>query len=212
MTYETIPLPSKAKKISGQCFGRLTAITPVGHKKVAGMLWLCICECGSDCVVVATKLISGHTKSCGCFSGQTSGDRLRTHGMTETKEFMTWRAMIQRCEDSRGTGYRLYGGRGISVCTRWRNSFIAFYDDMGDRPSPKHSIDRIDNDGNYTPSNCRWATRIQQGRNTRANHMITYEGRTHCLVKWSEIRGIHRNTLSTRLLRGWTVERALTTP
>jgi len=132
------------------------------------------------------------------------------HGMSNTRVFKTWLRMIDRCKNDRqGT----YGKRGITVCQRWLDSFEAFYQDMGDPPSPGHSIDRYpDNDGNYEPSNCRWATKIQQARNTSRNTILTMGGKSKTLAEWSEITGIKEPTICVRLASGWSHERALSEP
>ncbi len=121
--------------------------------------------------------------------------------------------MVQRCYKPGATKYEHYGGRGIEVCERWRNSFEAFIEDMGECPSRKHSIDRIDNEGDYEPDNCQWATQTQQGNNTRANHVITFDGKTMTMKQWANKTGIKYSTLAARLnILGWSVERSLTAP
>lgn len=135
------------------------------------------------------------------------------HGMTGTPEFNTWSHVIARCTNPRSKDFPRWGGRGITVCDEWRSSFLNFYRDMGPRPSPSHSIDRIDNDGAYEPGNCRWATQAEQQRNRRNNRWYTHEGETLTLAGWSERLGIPYFTLRTRLDQlGWTVDRALSTP
>lgn len=128
-------------------------------------------------------------------------------------EHQTWTNMRRRCADRSKPEYKNYGGRGIKVCARWRNSYEAFLSDMGRRPSSLHSIERIDNDGNYEPKNCKWALRYDQARNRRDNIPITFMGVTKCRADWADDLGISRTTLRGRLDRhGWSVERALTTP
>jgi hypothetical protein len=134
------------------------------------------------------------------------------HGATKagkaTSEYIAWRQMRLRCEDPKNISFSSHGARGISVCSRWA-AFSAFLDDMGPKPSPKHSLDRVDNDGNYTPSNCRWADRKTQGRNRSDNHLITLGGVALILTDWAEKRGLNRSTVNARLRRGWSPERAL---
>jgi hypothetical protein len=132
--------------------------------------------------------------------------------MSRTREFRIWNLMIQRCTNPGNGNYHYYGGRGIRVCDRWRESFGDFLADIGRAPSPGHTIDRIDNDGDYEPGNCRWATQSQQARNTRANHFVTHRGRTQTVIEWCEETGIKKNCLLTRLRRGWSAEKALTAP
>jgi hypothetical protein len=135
------------------------------------------------------------------------------HGMHDVPEYPIWQAMVNRCTMPANPAYRHYGGRGITCCQRWLDSFQAFFQDMGKRPSLKHSIDRIDNDKGYEPGNVRWATRVQQARNTRRNVFLEWNGRRMTVVEWSNEVGLDRVTLWQRLFTlGWSVERALTTP
>lgn len=137
-----------------------------------------------------------------------------THGHasngTTSKTYSCWYSIIQRCTNPNTTHYNCYGGRGISVCERWKK-FENFLDDMGECPSGKQ-IDRINNDGNYEPGNCKWATRKEQCRNTRQNHLLTFNGETHCVTEWAEIKSISVGTLRSRVSRNWSIERALMTP
>lgn len=129
-----------------------------------------------------------------------------------TQEFRAWRQMRSRCYDSNMNGYENYGGRGISVCDRWIDSFENFLADMGRKPSPKHSLDRINNDGNYEPSNCRWASKLEQDNNRRTNRFLELNGKRMTLAQWARSLNINVVSLSSRLRKGWSVEKALTTP
>lgn len=142
------------------------------------------------------------------------GENLRKHGLTGTPEHRSWLSMITRCHGSHPSrsDWHLYQGAGITVCDRWRASFAAFLEDMGQKPSPRHSIERIDSAKNYEPSNCIWASPKQQARNTTRNRRITLNNETLTLSAWAERTGLKRETISDRLGRGWTIERALTTP
>ena len=144
----------------------------------------CRCQCGTVRVVQETKLKSGRWQWCGCI--------FPTNGMPEWKKALRriWLKMIDRCQNPANKGYPRYGKRGIRVCESWRNSFDAFCTNMGPRPSAEHSIDRIDNDGNYEPNNCRWATRTEQARNRSDNHEVTIGGSTKCLKAWVVEKGI----------------------
>jgi len=131
------------------------------------------------------------------------------HGFSRLKEYKVWGGMIDRCENPKNPSYKNYGERGITVCGRWRNSFVLFYEDMGPRPSVKHSLDRIDNNGSYYPDNCRWATQTEQCNNTRYNVRITIKGRTETLSDWCRILNLNYGRVKMRLVRGWGKERAL---
>lgn len=205
-----------ALNISDQRFGRLVAVESVGSNLTNGRQWLCACDCGASCVVPAGRLRAGKTRSCGCLNDETRGKqcvaRNTKHGMREHELYHIWWAMICRCENPLTDGYHRYGGRGISVCDRWRHDFALFVQDMGARPSSKYSIDRIDSNGNYCPENCRWSTMKEQQRNRSTNRLVTYHGETKILIEWSEQLGMSYNVIRDRLHRGWTPDRAFETP
>lgn len=160
--------------------------------------WICFCRlCGTERRVRGISIRSGVSVSCGCVKSA-------THGMSKSTEYQIWRGMLGRCYLKCSPSYRNYGGRGITVCDRWRNSFEAFIEDVGDRPSPVHQLDRWpDNDGNYEPGNVRWATKIQNCRNTRINLWLTIGGVTKTLAEWSEVSGLDNATITGRIRRGW---------
>lgn len=167
----------------------------------------CLCRCGNTLTVKFWKLtgVGGHRvlESCGCLKGT----------KTEQDTYKIWAGMKRRCTQPNSDAYKNYGGRGIKVCERWFNSFPAFLMDMGSRPSTKHSIDRIDNNGDYTPTNCRWATQKEQSNNKRTNRMIEIDGKTQTLTQWCEEYQIKYSTVENRLRRcNWAIKEALITP
>jgi len=199
----------------GQRFGRLLVLGYVGVGSYSSSLWLCLCDCGKETFVTASCLQrSRGTKSCGCLQREWSSRKAKarkTHGMTGSREYISYQAMLTRCENEKASDYKNYGGRGISVCKRWRDSFENFYSDMGTRPEGT-SLDRIDNDGNYEPGNCRWSTRLQQGNNQRTNRFLDHDGRKMTVSQWSRETGIVAATIKTRLRKGWSIYDALTKP
>lgn len=199
------------KDLSGQKFGRLTAIKIVGKNKNGSRQWLCKCECGNDAVVDQHRLSSGHTKSCGCISKE----MYYVHGLSRSRINKIYRGMRGRCYNKKLKSYKDYGGRGIKICEEWlddEKGFMNFYRwSMENGYSDNLTIDRKDVNGDYEPFNCRWVDRKTQQNNTRRNDYIEFNGETHTLSEWAEIVGIKNKTLYTRLYYyGWSVERALT--
>ncbi len=197
-------------ELTGQRFHLLTVVQRSATKPNQ---WDCRCDCGTEWTVHGPSLVSGNTGSCGCWGRSILGKNTKTHGRRHTPEYESWASMIQRCTNPNNPSYPRWGGRGITVCRRWRQSFAAFDADMGPRPSLKHSIDRVDNHGNYTPKNCRWATPHEQSRNTSRNLILVLHGRAQILSDWARELNIGQSTLWRRLnIHGWSVERTLTTP
>lgn len=199
---------------AGSRFGRLVLIG-VSAKRTSDNRTLheFRCDCGASAFALLKYAIAGATRSCGCLRSELvasrAAQRNRTHGMSDRPEWHIWSSLRRRCFD---LSHPHYGGRGIQVCERWANSFEAFLEDMGPRPTARHSIDRIDNNGNYEPSNCRWATATQQCRNTRVNRLLPFNGEMLCLADVAERVGISSGTLAHRLGDGWSIEDALNTP
>lgn len=191
--------------ITGKRFGRLVVIRYVGDKA-----WECQCDCGKKTTGYASDMKRGFKKSCGCLRHEVCKAIHVTHGMSYSPEYRVWAAMLDRCRLKTDAGYKNYGGRGIEVCDRWYD-FANFYSDMGPRPSG-YTIDRINNDGNYEPGNCRWATRAEQNRNSRNCHWLTVDGETKLIIDWSRQYGIGEGIIRTRLIRGWSVEDAVKLP
>lgn len=198
----------------GQTFNRWTVIGgPVYFpaSKYAKVGWLCRCECGTERPVLAHSLRKGFSKSCNCWRDEVASRLFVTHGQHGSYEYQSWQHAKDRCYNVNNQGYADYGGRGITVCDEWRSSFERFYADMGPRPKG-HSIDRIDNNGPYSPENCRWANPYQQTRNTRRNVRITFNGLNLTLTDWAITAGIPYERLRSRMERGWPIDRALTEP
>lgn len=188
--------PANALKIAGQKFGRLTAVERAGQDRYQRALWMFRCECGTAVVAAAYRVRSGHTRSCGCLKVGAI-----THGKSRTPTHNSWVAMKARCGDAKNKQYRFYGGRGIVVCDRWRDSFENFLADMGERPAGT-TLDRINSDGNYEPGNCRWATIEEQQNNRRGSIRATLCGVTRTVTQWCNALGINRDRVYGRIRRG----------
>lgn len=193
-------------ELVGVNYGRLTVVAFAGVSN-KNSNWECLCACGVRVIVNRCNLRSGHTTSCGCAQIESR----RTHGMTGTPEYMAYRSMLARCYNRKTSGYSNYGGRGIRVCARWRGSFELFLTDVGLRPSVKHSLERLDNNGGYEPGNVEWANKAAQCRNKRTNRWITAFGRTQCIKDWAIEFKLDLDTLRARLVRH-SPEEALTWP
>jgi hypothetical protein len=199
---------------TGHRYGRLVVLerqpnkeTPTGPQA----RWLCQCDCGNRVVVLGAGLAKGArgkggTRSCGCLVRE----KPIKHGKSHDRVYRIWHMMVQRCGNPNNTHYASYGGRGITVCERWRD-FVNFYADMGD-PPPKHTLDRIDNARGYGPDNCRWVTMKVQGNNRRTNTILSLNGVKRTMAEWAESTGLGKPCLMNRLARGWSIEKALTEP
>lgn len=204
--------PVNFQNLIGKTFERLTVISRAPNGKNWKVRWNCECTCGNTTIAHAHSLRSGRTQSCGCLHREQITQRNITHNMTKSPEYSSWHHIIDRCCNPADKGYKNYGGRGITICDKWRKSFKAFYDYIGSRPSPKHSIDRINNDGNYEPGNIRWASKKVQANNSRHNHHITINGKTKNIAQWAKTVGLNRGTLLYRIKAGWPPVKALFTP
>ena len=192
---------------TGRKFNRLSVLSKVPAKAGRrGMIYECECECGTKLNVAAKSLKKGQV-SCGCFVGEYHGE-----SYPPTAEYIAWRSMIGRCYLKGGIGYENYGGRGIGVCDEWRRSYLAFLGHAGRRPSEKHSLGRINNDGNYEPGNVRWETDEQQLNNKRTNAFVEFGGRRLTHRQWDRELGLPSGMTGCRINRGWSAERAMTTP
>lgn len=198
-----------APNIAGQKFHRLLVIERAPNRR-RRIHWKCICECGNVSVVQSSSVTSGRTKSCGCLSREGHRTGPVTHGMSHTSEYKVWGSMKRRCNDPNHPAYEHYGGRGISYCVEWQE-FAKFYQDMGARPKGL-TLDRIDNDGDYEPGNCRWATRFQQNNNKRRTRYVELNGERMSLTEAMKVTGckLYRTAAFARIRNGWSVIDALT--
>lgn len=195
--------------VVGQTFARLTVIANEPTRDGRSYI-RCLCSCGNELVTMATSVRRGLTKSCGCLNAEHRGRGLRyKHGASNTVEYRLFRDMCNRCYLPSRNCYKNYGGRGIIVSPEWRHDFEQFLKDMGPRPSPLHSIDRIDNDGPYSKDNCRWATREEQANNMRSNRLLTWNGQTQTMAEWCKLYDKDYMRVQSRLNQGWTLEDAL---
>ena len=181
----------------GKSFHRLTVIESAGQNEYKQTVWRCVCECGNEKVAIGTRLKGGYTKSCGCLNKEAVKKANTTHGEKGTPVYNSWMGMIQRCTNKKHEKYKHYGARGIKVCERWRK-FENFFGDMGKRPKEK-TLDRLDVNGNYELSNCKWATHTEQHNNRTNNKRLTVDGETKTIAEWAEITGqdyhvIHERT------------------
>lgn len=206
----------KVKNLIGQKFGRLTVVELDKFNKRSGVYWVCECDCGNINTVRSDSLTSGNTKSCGCLASEQriiNGKSNAKHGMKGSKIYNSWQAIKKRCYNKKYENYNRYGGRGIKVCDEWLNDFVSFYNwSIENGYKEDLTIDRIDNNGNYEPNNCRWVTTKIQNRNTSQNIIITFNNKTQCLTDWAKDLGMNRAVLNYRIKKGWSIEKAFTEP
>lgn len=206
-------IPASFKDITGQRFTRLVVVSRAGSDSNGNAKWNCLCDCGNATTSSGFTLRNGEAKSCGCLTTEQLIARATTHKKSHDAEYRCWAGMLQRCDNPKTSRYSRYGGRGIKVCERWY-CFEDFYADMGPRPTRDHSIERINNDGNYTPGNCRWATSKEQNHNKSSNRIVEYRGQEMPLQTAIELANspVNRNTVQGRLRRGWSVALAIEAP
>lgn len=193
----------KTKDITGQRFGRLTVTEFCGRDSKGRMLWKCRCDCGTEKVVLANKLLTGRTKSCGCLRNELSKERMTRHGMYGTRLYHIWANMIQRCSNPKNISYQYYGGKGIIVCEEWKRFPTFAKWALANGYNDNLSIDRKNSDGNYEPGNCRWATNFIQCNNKSNNRRITYNGRTYTAAEVAKETGDDYFAVISRIKRGW---------
>ncbi len=191
----TVPVSTIEKPLR---FGRLSVHAIVRRASV--LYYCCRCDCGTEKEIAKTSVASGRTKSCGCLEREARLTSSKTHGMSRTATYQTWLSLVRRCTEPSESGYQQYGGRGIKVCERWLK-FENFFADMGVRPRGT-SIERTDNDGDYSPENCRWATTAEQARNTQRTIKLTIGNETLCLTDWAKRAGLKYSTLHAAHRRG----------
>lgn len=195
------------KDLTGKMFGRLTVIQYLGPNSTSHTYWRCKCSCGNVTDISGSSIRRGASRSCGCLRQEL----LTTHGLTKHPDYKIWKLMMQRCHKPNDQNYPDYGGRGIEVCKRWRESPANFFEDMGPRPQGL-SIDRKNNELGYFKENCRWTDMRTQNGNRRSCIQVTYRGKTQCLTHWARERGMRDDTLARRLKAGWNLKEALETP
>lgn len=205
---------AKMKDLTGQRFGRLVVLRPGSQESNHTYKWICKCDCGTIKEFKRCNLRDGNTKSCGCYRAE---HHYKTHGMTDTRLYRVWNDIKMRCYQKKHINYADYGGRGIAMCDEWHYDFVLFkdwaYENGYDETAPrgKCTIDRIDPDGNYEPSNCRWVNMTVQANNKRRTKRYEFNGEAHTLAEWSAIKHIKPNTLRHRIvLAGWPIDKALT--
>lgn len=201
---------SKVQNLVGLRFGILTVTERASNGKHGDAMWVCRCDCGNTLTVRAGDLRCGHTKSCKCMKEVWNSEKHKSHGLSKTRLHKIWCRMIDRCYNPNHSFYHRYGQRGIRICDEWRDDFQSFYNwSMANGYFDGLTIDRIDNDGNYCPENCRWITMLEQHQNTSDVHLVTVNGRTQNVTQWCNELGLKRSTVYQRLKRGWKPERAL---
>lgn len=209
--YHTMPTRKSFQDLTGKVFGRYTVQSFAGQRNQKRSQWLCLCSCGTTKIVLGQSLICGHTESCGCYAREVSKKK-RKHGFSGTPEYKTWIGIKSRTLNPKNTAYKNYGAKGITMSQEWFKSFEQFLKDMGSKPSKKHSIERIDNLGNYEANNCIWALPHIQARNRNITTLYEYKGFIGSATEWSAITGIKPDTFRGRIDCGWDIERIITTP
>lgn len=199
--------------LSGRRFGKIVVESRSGTDASGHTTWLCKCDCGKTTIVRGSHLKSGNTTSCGCVVAELLREKSTKHGLEHTRIYRIWKDMLSRCYNPKNNRYNRYGKRGITVCEAWKNDLQTFYDwAVTNGYNDNLSIDRIDNDGPYSPENCRWATVKEQMNHTSRNRYITIDGETKTISQWSKITGIRPGTISARLSKGWSEEMAVKKP
>lgn len=208
-------MPRRISIYTGDKFGRLTFTgeAPAKSNRRRGIF---LCDCGTTTITAIYDVRNGHTISCGCYHDEIRRKIRVTHGHTScrrsTPEYRAWKAMKGRCLDPNNISYKNYGGRGVTVCDEWLHDYPSFLKEIGKRPSKNHSVDRINNNGNYEPGNVRWATRKEQRRNSDRVHPVTINGITRLICDWAAVSGVPEESISARIRHGWDLKRSVFQP
>lgn len=206
---------------TGNRYGRLVVLEKTNCHRNSQYWWRCICDCGNEVIVPGYRLRNGTTKSCGCFGKEHAvlmGKAKRTHGHSRTPLYSIWIGMKERCFNENNWAYSYYGGRGVTICDEWRNDFSAFYEWAIENgydetaPSRQCTLDRINNSGNYEPSNCRWVGTYEQANNRRDNRRLVFNGVPHTFTELASITGLPRELIRGRFYRGWSTDEIFNTP
>ena len=213
---------TRYQDISGRRYGRLVAVRQVSSDGERPTVWLFRCDCGAEKELASTNVIQGSTRSCGCLRREVSGETQLRHGTArrgkKTSEYATWHNIRSRCYSPKNRSYADYGGRGIRVCDRWLNGdgklsgYECFLADMKEKPTPRHTVERIDNDGPYSPDNCVWGIRRAQSRNKRTTIRVVFRGRDVALIDLCDELGLRYRRVADRMRKGWPLESALFLP
>lgn len=198
------------KDLSGKKFGLLTGLNYVGKNDAGWSIWSFVCACGNIVERTGTSVTTGNTKSCGCLKSESK----KTHGLSESPEYASYKNMLRRCTDPENPMFPRYGGRGIAVCDRWQgeSGVLNFFEDMGSKPTKAHTLERKDNDASYSPDNCLWATKKEQANNRSTTRLITIDGKTKSQSQWDSEKGPSVNIVGDRIRRGWSAEDAVSKP
>lgn len=198
------------KDLTGKTFAHLTGISYAGKNNDGWSIWTFKCDCGNVVDRLGTLVATGNTRSCGCIRASQN----KTHGLSGTPEYISYVSMLRRCTDAKSRMFPRYGGRGITVCDAWlgENGLRAFISDMGNKPTKKHTLERVDNESGYSPGNCVWATKLEQAQNRCTTRLITIDGVTKSQSGWDQSKGSSLNIVGDRIRRGWSADDAVKTP
>lgn len=204
---------SRKLDMIGKRFGKLTVIEEYDRNKRGYYRYLCKCDCGNEKIAIGSELQNGHIKSCGCYKKDSIINRCAKYTKEEKKLYGIWKGIRSRCNNKNSKPYQYYGGRGITICDEWNDYLIFYHWSMQNGYEKGKQLDRINNDGNYEPSNCRWVTPLENNHNRGNVNHYTINGITHTLTEWCSIYKIKYNTVRARIIqKGWDIEKALTTP